>query len=167
VDLAHHARDLARFWPTGGPHWDALAVIYRPDATRPGVLLVEGKSYVAELFGSGTAAKPDSGSRELIETSLAWTQAQLGVTEKTAQDWCGRLYQSANRLAHVCWLRSLGIRAWLVHLLFTDDPHGPTSAVAWREAFEQADDELGLTGINVPGVGHVILPAGTRDELLA
>ena len=117
LDLERYEPELAAFWPTGGPHWDALGVVHRPGERRPGVLLVEGKSYPKELFGSGTAAKLGSESRKLIEQSLGWTQRQLAVTTKTPEDWCGRLYQSANRLAHLCWLQSLGVSAWLVHLL--------------------------------------------------
>lgn len=167
VDLGHHAADLKAFWPRGGPHWDALAVVDLPGGQRPGVLLCEGKSYPGELYGSGCQAKPGSASRTLIEQSLAATQQQLGVADRTPADWCGPLYQNANRLAHVYWLRSLGVRAWLVHLLFVDDPHGPTSADAWDAALQQADDELGLSGLSVAAAGHVLLPAGTREELLA
>ena len=45
VDLGAHAAGLKAFWPKGGPHWDALAVIRRPGQLHPGVLLAEGKSY--------------------------------------------------------------------------------------------------------------------------
>lgn len=167
VDLTQHAADLKAFWPTGGPHWDALAVVNRPGSDRPGVLLGEGKSYPGELYGSGCQAKAKSMSRTLIEKSLAKTQAQLGVMTKTPAGWCGPLYQNANRLAHVYWLRSLGVRAWLVHLLFTDDRIGPTSQAEWEAALKKADDELGLTGLTVAAAGHVYLPAGPYDELTA
>ena len=167
VGLGQHAAELKAFWPTGGPHWDALAVVRRPDDTRPGVLLVEGKSYPEEFYGSGCQAAPGSPSRALIEASLAWTQQQLGVQDRTAADWCGRLYQSANRLAHLYWLRSRGVRAWLVHLLFTDDPHRPTSAQQWAEAVRATNAELGLDGLALPGAGHVLLPAGPPSELTA
>ena len=56
------------------------------------------------------------------------------MTTKTPADWCGPLYQNANRLAHIYWLRSLGFRAWLVHLLFVDDKHGATSEAQWEAA---------------------------------
>src|SRR4051812_39438837 len=71
VELGHHSTDLKAFWPRGGPHWDALAVVNVPGSTRPGVLLGEGKSYPGELYGSGSQAKPKSMSRTLIEKSLA------------------------------------------------------------------------------------------------
>ena len=42
VDLGDHAPALAEFWPSGGPHWDALATI-SVDGRR-GAILGEGKS---------------------------------------------------------------------------------------------------------------------------
>jgi hypothetical protein len=155
--LARYSEDLKEFWPSGGPHWDALALVHLPGVTQPGALLAEGKSYVAELFGSGTGAKSGSASRKRIEAALAWTQRELNVTDRGPEAWCGRLYQSANRLAHVCWLRSLGVRAWLVHLLFTGDPIRETTAEEWERAIAGVDRELGLTGTEA--AGHVILPA--------
>jgi hypothetical protein len=77
----------------------------------------------------------------------------------TPSDWCGRLYQSANRLAHLYWLRSLGVRAWLVHLLFTGDPHRSTTTRQWAEAIEAVNAELGLASALLDGAGHVLLPA--------
>jgi hypothetical protein len=166
VDLGQHAAELGSFWPTGGPHWDALAVVQRPDDQRPGVLLVEGKSYPDEFFGSGCQAMSGSPSRMRIESSLAWTQHQLSVACRSPADWCGRLYQSANRLAHLCWLRSLGVRAWLAHLLFIDDPHQPTSIDQWARAVRAVNADLGLDGVPLDGAGHVLLQGGPRRELV-
>lgn len=36
------ATELKRFWPSGGPHWDALAVVHLNDGEDPGVLLLCG-----------------------------------------------------------------------------------------------------------------------------
>lgn len=166
VNLGHHAASLKGFWPAGGPHWDALALVERSRDTRPGVLLAEGKSYPGELYGAGCAAEPGSLSRARIEKSLAWTQNYLGLQEASVEAWCGPLYQSANRLAHLTWLRSLGVRTWLVHLLFLDDPHAPTSAVDWNRALDKVNHELGLPETALPGVGHVLVPAGSREELI-
>jgi hypothetical protein len=161
LGLADHADSLAAFWPTGGPVWDGLAAV--EVAGVQGAVLVEGKSYPAELFGSGCQASPQS--RERIEAALADTQEWVGL-ERDPKRWCGRLYQSANRLAHVYWLREIvGVPAWLVHLLFTGDPHGPTTAEEWAAAMTAADAELGLTE-PVNGAAHVVLEAGTREELL-
>ncbi len=79
----------------------------------------------------------------------------------------GPLYQNANRLAHLCFLESCGVSAWLVHLLFTGDPHSPTTVKQWREAVLKADAELGIADISIESAGHVLLPAGSRDELIA
>jgi hypothetical protein len=167
LDLDDLTGELPKFWPVGGPHWDALGVVHLPGDDRPGVLLVEGKSYPDELFGSGTAAKAGSDSRKLIKKSLGQTQQLLGVEGQTPEDWCGRLYQSASHLAHVYWLREQSVRAWLVHLLFTEDPHGPTTGDEWEKAMAAADDELGVAGLSIPAAAHIMLPAGTRNELLS
>jgi hypothetical protein len=163
LDLDEHQQALRRFWPARGPHWDALALIHREDVTRPGVLLVEGKSYPAELYSGGSAATAEA-SRILINDSLLWTQQQIGV--KGAPDWTGSLYQDANRLAHLYWLNSIGVETWLVHLLFTaDDHHEATSEERWRTAIELASADLGIAGLALARAGHVMLPAGTRAEL--
>jgi len=108
--------------------WDALAVV--EDGTdRPGIVLVEGKSYPDELFGRGCQATEPSRSK--IAAAISRTQRWLEIGEELAR-WMGRMYQAANRLAHLYWLREvLGVRAWLVHLLFVGDPHGPTTRDQW------------------------------------
>ena len=167
LGLDDHVEALAAFWPgRGGPHWDALAVVSRPASTAPGVLLAEGKSYPDEMLkGTGLGAT-DPASVRMIETALGWTQGLLGLP-LDLRAWRGPLYQNANRLAHASWLRSRGVEAWVVHLLFTDDPHGPTSKSEWEQALSQADAALGLAGTPVPVSGHVFLPAGSRAELLS
>lgn len=158
VGLGEHAEALREFWPRGGPVWDALATVEFGDRRAPGVLLVEGKSYPGELYASGCQAVPGSPSRRLIERSLAETQRWLGLVEE-GERWCGPLYQNANRLAHLCWLREVvGVDAWLVHLLFVGDPRTPTTHEEWTAALAAADDELGLAG-PVPGAEHVRLSA--------
>jgi hypothetical protein len=61
-----------------------------------------------------------------------------------ADRWLGRLYQSANRLAHLYFLRELaGVQAWLLHTCFINDvDHVPVNEEAWRRALEEADREL-------------------------
>ena len=167
LNLDQHVDALARFWPKrGGPHWDALALVALPGESGAGVLLAEGKSYPNEMLKGSAASASDLTSMATIEKALAWTQGRLGIPLDLAA-WMGPLYQNANRLAHVYWLRSRGVRAWLVHLLFTDDPHGPTTAPEWQDALAKADAALGLAGVTVDAAGHVLLPAGTRDELLS
>jgi hypothetical protein len=160
VDLGDHAADLATFWPRGGPVWDALAVVRL--SGRPGIVLAEGKSYPDELFGPGCQAS--ASSRAKIEAALERTQEWLGLALDPGR-WCGRLYQTAKRLAHLYFFNEvLGVRAWFVHLLFVDDPHGRTSAHEWGYAISEANSELGLEHA-VPRAGHVLLPAAPADEL--
>lgn len=164
VDLADHVEALAAFWPKGGPHWDALAVAIFPD-DEPGVVLVEGKSYPDEML-KGSPIAATSGSHAKIEQALQWTRDRLEA-HAHPDAWTGSLYQNANRLAHLCWLESVGVRAWLVHLLFTGDPHGDTTPEQWGSALAEAEDRLGLTDVSLPNAAHVLLPAGRRAELLA
>lgn len=74
--------------------------------------------------------------------------------------------QMANRLADLSgcerWLGSCR----LVHLLFVGDPHGPTTREQWTTATEAANGELGFAGAAVPHVGHVLLDARDRSEIL-
>src|SRR5579872_5796180 len=44
-------RQLADFWPKGGPHWDALAKFEL--AGRPGAILVEAKAHPTEIYNKG------------------------------------------------------------------------------------------------------------------
>ena len=163
VGLEEHGDALAAFWPKrGGPVWDALATVDFDDEV--GVLLAEGKSYPSEFASSSAATDPESIAQ--IEAALGQTRAWLGVDGDPAT-WLDGYYQTANRLAHLYWLREvIGIRAWLIHLLFVDDPHQPTSASEWEDGVRTADAALGLQGPAL-WAGHVLLPAGTRDELLA
>jgi hypothetical protein len=70
------------------------------------------------------------------------------------------LYQSANRYAHLFWLREVaGIDAWLAHVLFIDDrTHKGASRDEWDAALPKIETELGLTG-PVPHAGHIFLQA--------
>jgi hypothetical protein len=163
VGLEELAPSLGDFWPARGPVWDALAVV-EAGSDRPGVLLVEGKSYPDELFGRGCQATEPS--RSQIAAALRRTQRWVGLDED-AERWMGRLYQTANRLAHLYWLSEVvGVQAWLVHLLFVGDPHRGTTREQWVAAMEAANAELGLAGLAVPYVGHVLLEARERAELL-
>jgi hypothetical protein len=128
--------------------WDGLAIYQGADGAA-GVILVEGKSYPGELEGVGCqAGKAGSAasraSRIKIAAALRRTQTWLEMGD--IPDWMGPLYQSANRLAHVCWLRTEAeIDAWLVHVLFADDKSmHPTSRQEWETALEEIDQRLGL-----------------------
>ncbi len=145
------------FWPKGGPVWDALAVVLFGDSPdQNGVLLVEAKSYPKEMYSNGIQAK-DPRSLELITNALADTKRWLGVADDV--DWTGRLYQSANRLAHLYLLcHIMKIPTWLVNVYFTEDPHSSTIRAQWDEFLPTVKDEMGLAEIEVPNVISIFLP---------
>ena len=144
--------ELSRFWPNGGPVWDALGVV---EGSSSGVVLLEAKSHIAEIAGGGCLAKAER-SIEIIETSLAMTKAWLEVSDEA--DWKCALYQSANRIAHLYFFRQiLGMNAWLVNVYFTADPHSPTSRAEWDPAV--ADVKRGLAISKIPFYADVYLPA--------
>jgi hypothetical protein len=146
---------LTAFWPARGPVWDGLARVQLEDGS-DGVLLVEAKSYPAELYGSGCRA--GEVSRPLIERSLDMTRRRLSATSPLSE-WTGPLYQTANRLAHLVWLRDeRGVPAWLLHVLFTDDPHRRTTEDRWEAEMRLVNERLGLPP-TVDGAVHVLLPA--------
>ena len=123
--------------------------------TDGGVLLVEAKSHVPEIFGNGCGAEAAS-SIQKIEQAIAATKEWLHVSQQA--DWKGPLYQSANRLAHLYFFREiLRIEAWLVNVYFTDDPHSRTSRTEWQGALADVKKSLGI-GV-VPHCADVFLPA--------
>lgn len=129
---------LPRFWPPRGPQWDALATV-----GSDGLLIVEAKANVPEIVSPGTSAK---GRRlQHIERSLFATKRYLGVPADIP--WSGKLYQYANRLAHLYLLRILNKKkAYLAFVYFTgaDDVDGPKSPAEWQAAIAVAKGVLGL-----------------------
>jgi hypothetical protein len=168
LDLGRLKTKLAEFWPRSGPRWDALAILRSNGraGSLAGYVLVEGKSYPGEIYGPGCKAVPKSPQAELISKSLRSTKHRLGIAESS--DWSGQLYQYANRLAHVCFLREkTGMPVWLVNLCFTQDPRTPHSEQAWRTELNGVKSELGCGSEGVPFTVDVLLPARSREELLA
>jgi len=160
--LEHLREQLAAFWPRRGPVWDALAMSHTSRESH--VILVEAKSYVRELYGGGTRASSVSLAR--IRDALSRTQQWLGVS--TNIDWTGRLYQYANRLAHVYFFREIvGLNAWLVNVHFVNDPHSPTNLEQWQTGLSEAKRELGFSRGSIPFCCDVFLPARDRAELLS
>jgi hypothetical protein len=168
------AGELAKFWPQGGPVWDGLAVLERSE-TRDGAVLVEAKGHPAEIYGGGGGAK-DEASIDLIRQSLKDTQRSLSIPVD-ADRWFGPLrpgdpryssvYQSANRYAHLYWLREQGIDTWLVHVLFHDDrTHRATTREEWNEALPKIEEDLGLRGVVVPHADHIFLPGLNPDDFI-
>jgi hypothetical protein len=153
------ARALTAFWPRRGPFWDGLAVVSRPE--RPdGVLLVEAKAHPDEIErGSGSAATaPDSTAT--IMSALAWLAADLGVLDADLEQWMrGPGYQHVNRVAWAL-LNEQGVDTWLVHVLFAHDrTHRPSAPAELEAAMARVSEELRLSGLAIPRVGHVVLDA--------
>jgi hypothetical protein len=159
------AEALADYWPSGGPHWDALAVARGADGKYLGPILVEAKSWPGEMRSKISAGEP---SRKRIASRLGETRQRLGVSEDHATAWLERSYQAANRFSHLSWLLDvLGEDAWLVNIYFLHDPEQPTSRAEWDAALDVAEKDLGMESVTVPNSGRVFLEAGEREELLA
>jgi hypothetical protein len=168
--------ELNRFWPARGPVWDGLATA-KLDSGSDGVVLVEGKSYPGEIYGPGSQAG-ESGSergktsRERIRAAIAATQEALGAEDVGPDDWIGRgqgapgsLYQMANRLAHLHWLRSRGRQAWLGFICFVEDPtFNATTREEWETELPKTWQRLGLSGA-ADGVAEVFLQGRPATEL--
>jgi hypothetical protein len=109
--------------------------------------MVEAKSHVDEFYKNDTGAKRASLAK--IRTALKRTEEWLKVSP--AKTWlrfpdpqhC--LYQCANRFAHLFLFRdTLHVPAFLINVLFTDDPHSPTSAEQWKKGLLQIHTDLGI-----------------------
>ena len=140
LELKLEHRPLESFWPNRGPQWDALA------RTSTGqVILVEAKANIPEVVSPGTSARAKS--RTLIEKSLLETKRYLRVPEDIP--WSGRLYQYANRIAHLYLLRELNrVDAHLIFVYFTGAPDvdGPETVREWAAALTVVKGVLGLRG---------------------
>lgn len=181
IGCEHLADELKRFWPSGGPVWDALARLHFPDGTS-GALLVEAKSHPDEIYGGGSKAGESESARGLesrkqIAAALAETQRALGVREGDPERWMTPLrasepghssvYQSANRYAHLVWLRKNGVDAWLAQVLFYDDPtYRGTSLEQWKAALPRVGEDLGLRGMKVPHAENVFLPGRSPQDVI-
>lgn len=131
-------RPLDDFWPRRGPQWDALGRL-----AEGGVVLVEAKAHIDELFSGGS--KASEASHPLIESSLAETAAHMNATPATS--WTGPLYQYTNRLAHLYFLRAVNeVPAWLVNCYFVgdDDMGGPATEDEWKAALRVVKRLLGI-----------------------
>jgi hypothetical protein len=70
LELDDLAPKLAQFWPQKGPCWDALGRMQPQTGACPGtVILIEAKSHLPEMYGSGCQASSPR-SLALIEESL-------------------------------------------------------------------------------------------------
>lgn len=156
LGLDRHAPALKRFWPGRGPSWDALATL---DGAR-GCILLEAKSHVSEIYGDGCRAAGKS--RKTICDAIEATKKWLGVPHEA--DWLGKLYQSANRYAHLYFLREeCGVGAHLLNVYFIDDRtiREPASQSDWDTAIGSVKAELGLAR-SAPHCGSAFLKAITE-----
>lgn len=161
LGFPQHIDALSRFWPKGGPCWDALARIEDANGNPNGCILVEAKSHVPEFLSHDTQAGVSS--LPLIKKSLGMAKNWFGVAE--AFVWTGFanpekcLYQYTNRLAHLYFFRAvIGVPAFLVNVHFLGDPHSPTERGVWQTAISEIHKELGLH--QLPSCfANVFLPA--------
>lgn len=167
IELESLWQGLKGFWPRRGPVWDGLAVIVTPDNdSRPwGVVLVEAKSYPAEIYGPGCQAL--SKSRQAIESALKETREWLGLHSEGQSwpFWAGPLYQTANRLAHLHFFHGEGLHAWLLNVYFLNDPHSPTTLEEWQRALSCPKAQLGIKDMSLSCAVEVFLEARERSEL--
>lgn len=149
LGLGRLSAELAAFWPARGPQWDALGLA----GGEP--VLVEAKAHVSEFRSPPTQA--GAVSRARIEAAFGKVKDALGAP--STADWSGAFYQFANRLAHLWWLRSMGVPAHLVFVDFLHDQEmrGPSEPGEWDAAFAVAADVLGLPKDHplTPYVHHV------------
>ena len=129
--------DLAAYWPSRGPQWDALGL-----SSEGEVVLVEAKSHLNELRSDCGAAEP---SLQKIRESIAATKAHLQVA--ASADWLNGYYQYANRLAHLHFLQQHDASARLVFVYFVNDVDmaGPASVSDWEGGLATVYSALGLT----------------------
>jgi hypothetical protein len=155
LGLGAAADRLSAYWPRLGPCWDGLGLLNGLRQCRREILLVEAKSHVDEVEGLGCRAS--AASMPLILEAFRETREWLRAEETAA--WLGPLYQTANRLAHLHFLRNrLGLPAWLVQVYFLNDPTGTASRADWLPAIAGVHARLGLPS-RPPFTVDVFLPA--------
>lgn len=130
---------LSNFWPPGGPRWDGLARVGKSK-----YILVEAKAYVEEvILDYRSNAKPSS----LAKIIKRLNAAKAAFHADAEAPWETPLYQYANRLAHLYFLRqSNNVDAYMLFICFANAPdvEEPTSVEAWRGAIRLAHKCLGL-----------------------
>ncbi len=138
VGLNKSQINLKSFWPKQGPQWDGLA----RTKIKGAVILVEAKANIPEVVSPATSAS--TASKKLISQSLESTKRYLGI--KNNIDWSGTFYQYTNRLAHLYYLRSKGVKAYLVNIYFTGDKtvNGPAKKEEWEAALIVINKYLGI-----------------------
>ncbi len=142
IGLIPNKIQLSKFWPKGGPQWDALA------KTASGkVILVEAKANIPEIKSQGTKAKDLS--KNLINKSLSEVKEFLEITNEV--DWSGTYYQYTNRIAHLFYLREkCKVPVYLINIYFIDDAtHIATKRERFELALKKLKNHLGLESHNL------------------
>jgi len=137
---------LRQFWPSGGPHWDGLALTSNAE-----VILVEAKANITEFATDARGAESPT-SIHHIKKSLSEVQHFMDIAGNRCRPelWFNAFYQYANRLAHLYFLRELnGIPTHMVFLDIVNDPDSGNDAVKtyyeWKSLVRLAESCLGIT----------------------
>jgi len=139
LDIKNLSVSLADFWPASGPRWDGLA------KTESGkVILVEAKAYIEESVDYvSRASNPDS----IAQISESLAAAKKEFRARPDAPWESPFYQTANRLAHLYFLRTQNdVDAWMLFLNFANAPDVPQPATCeqWEGAIRLTKKCLGL-----------------------
>jgi hypothetical protein len=105
-------------------------------------------------------------ARSRIVNALATAAENIGVQDSA--HWTRPLYQYANRLAHVDFLRRNGVDARIVNVCFAGDPNlrRRTSIEQWRKSCADLKKEIGFEAKAPRWLADVVLPARDRSELV-
>lgn len=125
------------------------------------VILVEAKAHFDELTSHCGAGE---GSRAVIDAALGNTKAALGAAPDT--NWSSPYYQYANRLAHLQFLRALGISTRLAFVYFYGDTDmkGPMSSSEWKQRLIPVKEQLGIgRPLEEIGVVDIFIPVQALD----
>jgi hypothetical protein len=170
VGLEKHAASLAQFWPRLGPVWDALARVDLVGGGH-GVILLEAKAHCREMYAGGTRAGVQSRKRitAAIEAAQKWSGSTAPVAhwlDSMAGEPNSSLYQLANRIATLYWLREVAkVPAWVVNLYVLRDSYGNTTQEMWDSEIDAAYEQLGLAS-KPACTCAVFLPGRERTELI-
>ena len=140
IDVRPQHRQLADFWPTGGPVWDGLA--RASDGRR---LLIEAKANIPEFDTSPT----DASGKSLCKIEKAFHETRECLKVRSDTDWTKCFYQYANRIAHLYFLKEQNrVEATLVFIYFVGDNtvqgRKPVSREGWHAAIDLATLHLGV-----------------------
>jgi len=138
LGIEEHKEKLHKFWPKRGPQWDALGEFDNKKCC----FIVEAKANIEEMISKTKASSQKSIDK--IRNSLYETQNYLNC--KPIVDWESYLYQYANRIAHLYFLRCIcNVNAYLVFLYFLNDyTHISTTRKEWDVAINLHKQFLGL-----------------------